>query len=174
MNLLVQAKPILNDGKLSKLLDPSLGNDYDHDQIERMVLAATLCVKHSPQARPQMSVVCHLSIASLSSINYLLLFIVSCTLIKQTFNCFCSCCSKVLKLLQGDAEVMKWARLQVNTAEGPDTLDDEACPRSNLQSHLSLALLDVEDDSLSMSSIEETISLEDYLLGRCSRSSSFD
>ncbi|KAG8633206.1 cysteine-rich receptor-like protein kinase 26 [Manihot esculenta] len=135
-SLVMWAKPILNDGKISKLLDPSLGNDYDHDQIERMVLAATLCVKHSPQARPQMSV--------------------------------------VLKLLQGDAEVMKWARLQVNTAEGPDTLDDEACPRSNLQSHLSLALLDVEDDSLSMSSIEETISLEDYLLGRCSRSSSFD
>lgn len=55
-----------------------------------------------------------------------------------------------------------------------DTVDDEACPRSNIQSHLNLALLDVEDDSLSMSSIEQNVSLEDYLQGRWSRSSSFD
>ena len=80
-----------------------------------------------------------------------------------------------MKLLQGDADVTKWARLQVNASEGSDTLDDEAYPRSKLQSHLSLALLDVEDDSLSsLSSIEQSVSLEDYLNGRWSRSSSFD
>lgn len=79
-----------------------------------------------------------------------------------------------MKLLQGDVEVIKWARLQVHAWEESDILDDEACPRSNLQSHLNLALLDVEDDSLSMSSIEQTVSLEDYLKGRWSRSSSFD
>ncbi|KAJ9146224.1 hypothetical protein P3X46_028515 [Hevea brasiliensis] len=135
-SLVIWAKPILNNGKVSQLLDPSLGDDYDHDQMERMVLAATLCVKRSPRARPQMNL--------------------------------------VVRLLQGDDEVTKWARLQVNTAEEYDMLDDEACPRSNLQSHLNLALLDVEDDSLSMSSIEQTISLENYLQGRCSRSSSFD
>jgi hypothetical protein len=39
---------------------------------------------------------------------------------------------------------------------------------------LNLALLDVEDDSLSLSSIEWSISLEDYLQGRWSRSSSLD
>lgn len=55
-----------------------------------------------------------------------------------------------------------------------DTVDDEACPRSNIQSHLNVALLDMEDDSLSMSSIEQSVSLEDYLQGRWSRSSSFD
>lgn len=80
-----------------------------------------------------------------------------------------------MKLLQGDADVTKWARLQVNASERSDTLDDEACPgRSNLQSLLSLALLDVEEDSVSMSSIEQPVSLEDYLKGRWSRSSSFD
>jgi hypothetical protein len=52
-------------------------------------------------------------------------------------------------------------------------LDGEGCPRSNLQSHLNLALLEV-DDSLSISSIEQSVSLEDYLKGRWSRSSSFD
>lgn len=82
--------------------------------------------------------------------------------------------SQVLKLLQGDTDVTKWARLQVNASEESDMLDDEACPRSNLQSHLNLALLDVEDDSFSMSSIEQSVSLEDYLQGRWSRSSSFD
>ena len=81
---------------------------------------------------------------------------------------------QVVKLLQGDPDVTKWARLQVNASEGSDILDDEACPRSNLQSHLSLALLDVEDVSPSMSSIDQSVSLEDYLNGRWSRSSSFD
>ena len=81
----------------------------------------------------------------------------------------------MVKLLQGDPEVTKWARLQMNSLKEADIVDDEAaCPRSNLQSHLNLALLDVEDDSLSMSSIEQSVSLEDYLQGRWSRSSSFD
>lgn len=78
-----------------------------------------------------------------------------------------------MKLLKGDAEVTKWARLQVNAVEESD-IWDETCPRSNLQSHLNLALLDVEDDLLSLSSNEQSVSLEDYLQGRWSRSSSFD
>ncbi|KAI4337864.1 hypothetical protein L6164_016233 [Bauhinia variegata] len=135
-SLVMWAIPILNRGKVSQLLDPSLGNNYDQDQMERMVLAATLCTRRAPRARPQMSL--------------------------------------ISKLFQGDAEVIKWARLEVNTSEAPETPDDEACPPSNLQSHLNLALLDVEDDSLSMCSVEQNVSLEDYLRGRWSRSSSFD
>lgn len=81
---------------------------------------------------------------------------------------------QISKLLQGDADVIKWARLEVNALEAPEMLDDEACPPSNLQSHLNLALLDVEDDSLSMCSVDQNVSLEDYLRGRWSRSSSFD
>ncbi|KAA8538397.1 hypothetical protein F0562_028057 [Nyssa sinensis] len=135
-SLVMWAKPILNSGKVAQLLDASLGNNYDGHQMERMVLAATLCIRHAPRARPQMSL--------------------------------------VVKLLHGDAEVTKWARLQVNACEGSDMLDDDAFPRSNLQSYLNLALLDVEEDSLSMSSIEQSVSLEDYLRGRWSRSSSFD
>lgn len=94
---------------------------------------------------------------------------------KQILNEFiCSCRPQVSKLLHGDKEVTKWARLQVNASEESDMLDGEACPPSDLQSHLNLALLDVEDDSLSISSIEQSVSLEDYLQGRWSRSSSFD
>ncbi|CAN6681615.1 hypothetical protein ACFX13_017548 [Malus domestica] len=135
-SLVMWAKPILNSGKVSQLLDPCLGDNYDQGQIERMVLAATLCIRHASRARPQMSF--------------------------------------IVKLLQGDADVTKWSRLQVHAMEESDVLENETCPRSNLQSHLNLALLDVEDDSLSMSSIEQTVSLEDYLKGRWSRSSSFD
>lgn len=91
-----------------------------------------------------------------------------------------------MKLLQGDPEVVKWARLQVNASEGDirlevnislegsDAIDDETFSQSNLQSHLNLAMLGVEEDSLSLSSIEQSVSLEDYLRGRWSRSSSFD
>ncbi|KAF4346152.1 hypothetical protein F8388_019264 [Cannabis sativa] len=138
-SLVMWAKPILYGGKVSELLDPCLGTNYEQDQLERMVLAATLCIKRAPRARPQMSL--------------------------------------VVKLLQGDPEITKWARLQVLDVREADIVDeDEAFPRCNLQSHLNLALLDVEDDSVSMSSssIDQSVSLEDYLQGRWSRSSSFD
>ncbi|KAG1363599.1 mitogen-activated protein kinase kinase kinase 5 [Cocos nucifera] len=88
----------------------------------------------------------------------------------------------VLKLLQGDDDVVKWARLQVSTSKGLDELDDELIhPKSIIQSHLNLALLDVDDDSLSISSAEHTVDfitannpMEDYLKGRWSCSSSFN
>ncbi|KAK4273975.1 hypothetical protein QN277_017272 [Acacia crassicarpa] len=134
-SLVMWASPILNDGELSQLLDPSLSDSYVHEQMERMALAAKLCIRRDPRARPPMSL--------------------------------------ISKLLQGDVDAIKWARLEVNASEKPGMLDDEECPPSNLQSHLLVALLDVEDDS-SMSSIEQKVSLEDYLRGRWSHSSSFD
>lgn len=145
-SLVMWAKPILSSGKFARLLDPSLGDDYDFDQMERMALASTLCIRRAPRARPQMTT--------------------------------------VLKLLGGDVEVTKWARLEVGSTGGSDARlhisniaeeEEEGFSQSNLRSHLNLALLDIEDSSLSMSSsIEESISIEDYLRGRWSRSSSFD
>lgn len=148
-SLVIWAKPILTSGKYAQLLDPQLSADYDCELVERMVLAAALCIRRAPRARPQMSI--------------------------------------VSKLLKGDAETTKWARLQVNGSErsdtrlpinameGVDMLEDDTFSHSNLRSHLNLALLGVEEDSLSISSIEQhNVSLEDYLRGRWSRSSSFD
>ncbi|XP_010537354.1 PREDICTED: probable receptor-like serine/threonine-protein kinase At5g57670 [Tarenaya hassleriana] len=136
-SLVMWAKPILDNGKYSQLLDPSLRDNYEGDQMELMAMAATLCIRHSPQARPKMSM--------------------------------------VLKLLKGDEDALTWARQQLNNpSEDSEVLKDEKFRRSNLQSHLNLALLDVEDDSLSMGSIEQSISVEDYLKGRTSRSPSFD
>ncbi|KAF9609756.1 hypothetical protein IFM89_018204 [Coptis chinensis] len=134
-SLVMWAKPILNCGKIAELLDPTLGENYDRDQMERMVLGATLCIRRSARSRPGMNL--------------------------------------VLKLLQGDAEVTQWSRLQVSALGEFDGFD-EAVPPPSFQSHLNLALCDFEDDSLSDSSIEQNISVADYLQGRWSRSSSFD
>lgn len=135
-SLVMWAKPILKGGEIAQLLDPSLGSDYDHDQIERMILAANLCIRHAPRLRPEISI--------------------------------------ALKLLQGDEEITRWARKEVSAlSDELDTLDEEAIP-TNIKSHLNMALLDLEDDSLSTSSGEQSISVEDYLQGRCSRSPSFD
>ncbi|ONK73287.1 uncharacterized protein A4U43_C04F29360 [Asparagus officinalis] len=145
-SLVLWAKPILHNGKSKELVDPFLSNEYDSDQLERMILAASLCIKRAARSRPKMSL--------------------------------------VLKLLKGDEETVKWAKSRVSSPEEIETLDDDdevAQPDSNLRSHLNLALLDVEDDSTSVSSTEQTLdfvssntSLDDYLQGRWSRSSSFD
>ncbi|XP_021734594.1 rust resistance kinase Lr10-like isoform X1 [Chenopodium quinoa] len=136
-SLVIWANSKLKDEKMSQLLDTRLGSDYDHEQIERMVLTATLCIRREPQTRPRIG--------------------------------------NVLKLLQGDIEVINWAKQQVsNYPEEFEVLDGET-PRSDIQSHLNVALLDIiEDDAASVSSTEPNISLEDYLKGRWSRTSSFD
>ncbi|KAL0535791.1 hypothetical protein IC582_024716 [Cucumis melo] len=134
-SLVMWAKPILSEGKVSQLLDPSLGSDYNHDQIGRMILAATLCIRRAPRLRPQISL--------------------------------------ILKLLQGDEEITTWARQQIDETDELDASDGEPLP-TNIQSHLNLALLGLEDDSLSVGSGIQSISIEDYLQGRCSRSSSFN
>jgi hypothetical protein len=86
----------------------------------------------------------------------------------------CSIGLQISKVLKGDADVIKRARVEINASKASELLDEEACPPSNLQSHLNLALLDVEDDTLSLYSVDQNVSLEDYLRGRWSRSSSFD
>ncbi|KAG9158402.1 hypothetical protein Leryth_013155 [Lithospermum erythrorhizon] len=80
--------------------------------------------------------------------------------------------SKVLNLLQGDTEVVTWAEQQVNSSEVTDPIDDEHSPQK-IESFLNLALLNMEDDSISTNSTQ-MIAVEDYLQGRWSRTSSFD
>ena len=82
---------------------------------------------------------------------------------------------QVLNLLKGDMEKLKWAKEEVSIGlEDSKLLKDEKLHRSNLQSHLNLAFLDMEDDAHSMVSMDQGISVEDYLKGRESRSSSFN
>ncbi|GFS38704.1 protein kinase superfamily protein [Actinidia rufa] len=61
-------------------------------------------------------------------------------------------------------------------AENQENADDEVYAHSSAESHLGVALLDVEDTSTSFSSVEQSTrtSWEEYLKGRWSRSSSLD
>ncbi|PIN16878.1 Serine/threonine protein kinase [Handroanthus impetiginosus] len=79
--------------------------------------------------------------------------------------------SLVLKLLRGDPEVVEWARQE--TSQNLNIISREQSI-TDIQSFINLALLNLEDDSASMSSTELNISVEDYLGDRWSRSSSFN
>ncbi|KAJ6906395.1 receptor-like protein kinase [Populus alba x Populus x berolinensis] len=86
--------------------------------------------------------------------------------------------SEILKLLRGDKEPEKWVNPQNKDLQDPENQDndDEVYPNSSAESHLRLALLDVDYDSTSFSSWEHGInlSIEEYFKDRWSRSSSFD
>lgn len=55
----LQARPILmralEEGNFDALVDPRLGNDYDRNEITRMVACAAACVRHSAKRRPRMT-----------------------------------------------------------------------------------------------------------------------
>ncbi|XP_010521198.1 PREDICTED: receptor-like kinase LIP2 [Tarenaya hassleriana] len=129
-SLVMWAKPILESGKFSQLLDPNLESNENNELIEKMVLAATLCIRRTPHARPQISL--------------------------------------VLKILQGDEEATEWGKQQVEASE-----EEEVASPTNIESHINLALLDLEDEANPDSSPEATISVEEYLKGRWSRTTSF-
>ncbi|XP_018433201.1 protein kinase STUNTED isoform X2 [Raphanus sativus] len=61
---------------------------------------------------------------------------------------------EILKLLKGEDEVEKWVK---KVEEDDDCFDDEVYPNSNKELHLSLAMLDIEDnDSISVGSLERS------------------
>ncbi|XP_048234219.1 protein kinase STUNTED isoform X2 [Ricinus communis] len=85
--------------------------------------------------------------------------------------------SEVLKLLRGDKDAATWVTLRNKDLDDPEKdLDDEVYPNSSPELHLNLALLDVDDDSTSFSSLEQgnILYMEEYLKERWSRSSSFN
>lgn len=47
----------MKEGKISEMQDPDLVNICDNDQFEKMVLAATLCIREAPQSRPEIGLV---------------------------------------------------------------------------------------------------------------------
>lgn len=46
---------MLDSNDIRELVDPSLGDNYDTEEMERMVLTASLCIEQSPILRPRMS-----------------------------------------------------------------------------------------------------------------------
>ncbi|AQK40782.1 ATP binding protein isoform 2 [Zea mays] len=58
-SLLQWAKPLLEAGQVTELADPSLGDDYDKDQLNRMVAVASRCIMRPAMWRPSMAEVLH-------------------------------------------------------------------------------------------------------------------
>jgi len=93
----------------------------------------------------------------------------------------CHCTShQVVKLLAGDSDAVCWAKSQLGVPGGDDDDGRHGCgavgvtspEKSDIQSYINLALSDVIDDDAS--SVGSGVSLEEYLKGRWSRSSSFE
>ncbi|CAN6349138.1 unnamed protein product [Urochloa humidicola] len=146
-SLVMWANSIIQGGKLMDLVDESLPlpDGDDAGEVERMALAAALCIRREHQHRPTMS--------------------------------------NVVKLLAGDGDAVRWAEAQVGLSGGDDhggCGGVAASPdKSDIQSYINLALRDIidDDDASSVSSadfIGANMSLEEYLKGRWSRSSSFE
>ncbi|GMI69825.1 hypothetical protein HRI_000651800 [Hibiscus trionum] len=57
-SLVIWAKPLIAENKITELIDPTLGNDYDLDQLKRCIATASLCIQQSATDRPQMSQEC--------------------------------------------------------------------------------------------------------------------
>nr|XP_027107595.1 receptor-like cytosolic serine/threonine-protein kinase RBK2 isoform X2 [Coffea arabica] len=53
-SLVLWAKPLLENNNLSELVDPSLGNEYNPEEMDRVILTATSCIEQDPIERPQM------------------------------------------------------------------------------------------------------------------------
>nr|XP_027114515.1 receptor-like cytosolic serine/threonine-protein kinase RBK2 isoform X2 [Coffea arabica] len=53
-SLVLWAKPLLENNNLSELVDPSLGNEYNPEEMDRVILTATSCIEQNPIERPQM------------------------------------------------------------------------------------------------------------------------
>lgn len=55
----MQARPLLtralDEGNFDSLVDHRLANEYNHDEMARMVACAAACVRHSARHRPRMS-----------------------------------------------------------------------------------------------------------------------
>ncbi|KAF5813202.1 putative protein kinase RLK-Pelle-RLCK-VI family [Helianthus annuus] len=54
-NLVLWAKPLMDTGDISELVDPDLEEAYDFDQMHRLVLTASYCVQQSSDSRPTMT-----------------------------------------------------------------------------------------------------------------------
>ncbi|XP_062078588.1 probable receptor-like serine/threonine-protein kinase At5g57670 isoform X2 [Humulus lupulus] len=59
-NLLVWAKPLMESGDIANLADPMMEGKYDSEQLHRLVLTASYCIRQSSIWRPSMNEVLEL------------------------------------------------------------------------------------------------------------------
>lgn len=165
---------MIESGDVKNIMDPDLVGDVDDAEVQRMILAATLCLTRSARLRPNISQV-------LETFQSLTANIQPPCIYAGDFSSYSQCCNilQVLKLLRGEINLdISESSVNTNAADSKNTdyNDDEVYPNSSMASHLDVAFLDVCDDSTSFSSLEmrNSVSIEAYIKGRWSRSSSFD
>ncbi|KAG6599276.1 Receptor-like cytosolic serine/threonine-protein kinase RBK2, partial [Cucurbita argyrosperma subsp. sororia] len=54
-SLVLWAKPLLDTNNPEEVIDPALIKSYDLEEVERVILTASLCIEQSPILRPRMS-----------------------------------------------------------------------------------------------------------------------
>ncbi|XP_052191795.1 receptor-like cytosolic serine/threonine-protein kinase RBK2 isoform X2 [Diospyros lotus] len=54
-SLVLWAKPLLDNNNVKQLVDHSLGENYNPEEMDRVILTASLCIEQSPILRPWMS-----------------------------------------------------------------------------------------------------------------------
>ncbi|KAJ0230280.1 hypothetical protein HA466_0309400 [Hirschfeldia incana] len=54
-SVVMWAKPLIKENKIKQLVDPILGDDYDLEELERLVSIASLCIHQTSMNRPHMS-----------------------------------------------------------------------------------------------------------------------
>ncbi|XP_022740579.1 receptor-like cytosolic serine/threonine-protein kinase RBK2 [Durio zibethinus] len=67
----LQAKPLIKENKFKELADPTLGDAYDLDQLNRVTGTASICIHQSAVNRPQMSQVVNILKGDLSCLESL-------------------------------------------------------------------------------------------------------
>ncbi|RDX58497.1 putative receptor-like serine/threonine-protein kinase, partial [Mucuna pruriens] len=68
-NLLLWAKPLMESGNIAELADPRLEGKYDGEQLYRVILTASYCVRQTATWRPPMSEVLELLTSGQDSEN---------------------------------------------------------------------------------------------------------
>ena len=59
--VLIQARPLLEEKNIQKLIDPRLESKFDLNEFKSMMISAALCIRHAAHRRPQMSKVSYLT-----------------------------------------------------------------------------------------------------------------
>ncbi|GMI66553.1 hypothetical protein like AT5G35960 [Hibiscus trionum] len=67
--LVLWAKSLLKKNEIQELIDPAIGVEYDSRQMNIVLLAASLCIHHSPIRRPRMNQVVQLLNGNLNSLK---------------------------------------------------------------------------------------------------------
>ncbi|KAG0613170.1 hypothetical protein M758_6G082100 [Ceratodon purpureus] len=127
-NLVNWARPLLKANNLEELVDPRLEGLYDSDQMNRLLHAASLCVRQSSQRRPQMTRVLQIICSNQGRLQNI----------------------RTRPEERDDSVSMDFEECDINVP--PETPTFGGCA-SDIDTHLALAMLGVDDNtSISQSS----------------------